>query len=107
MKDVPSGRFADDVDLPMRRLVGGDASLDRAFSGLISRGGWPRRRAAAASGHCRVSTCDVLGKPSASLTLEDLALIAASALEATRTADGVVITHGAAGTAIRAAFELF
>jgi L-asparaginase/Glu-tRNA(Gln) amidotransferase subunit D len=49
----------------------------------------------------------VLGKPSASLTLEDLALIAASALEATRTADGVVITHGAAGTAIRAAFELF
>jgi hypothetical protein len=63
----------------MRRLVGGDASLDRAFSGLISRGGWPRRRAAAASGHCRVSTCDVLGKPSASLTLEDLALIAARA----------------------------
>jgi L-asparaginase len=40
------------------------------------------------------STRDILAKPSASLTLADLALIAASALEATRTADGVVITHG-------------
>jgi L-asparaginase len=37
---------------------------------------------------------DLLAKPSASLTLEDLALIAASALEATSAADGVVITHG-------------
>jgi L-asparaginase len=41
-----------------------------------------------------IETRDVLGKPSASLTLEDLALIAARALEASRVADGIVITHG-------------
>ncbi len=37
---------------------------------------------------------DILAKPSASLTLEDLALIAARAVEAARAADGVVVTHG-------------
>ncbi len=37
---------------------------------------------------------DVLGKPSASLTLEDMALIASAALEAARAADGLVIAHG-------------
>jgi len=41
-----------------------------------------------------IETRDVLAKPSASLTLEDLALIAASALEAATSADGVVVTHG-------------
>lgn len=37
---------------------------------------------------------DVLAKPSASLTLADLALIAKAAAEAAKSADGVVITHG-------------
>lgn len=46
------------------------------------------------AGIADVETRDVLAKPSASLTLADLALIAASALEAAASADGVVITHG-------------
>ncbi len=37
---------------------------------------------------------DLLAKPSASLTLADLALIATAAAEAAATADGIVITHG-------------
>ncbi len=41
-----------------------------------------------------IATRDVLAKPSASLTLADLALIAEAALEAAQTADGVVIAHG-------------
>jgi L-asparaginase len=41
-----------------------------------------------------IETRDVVAKPSASLMLEDLALIAASALEAATSADGVVVTHG-------------
>jgi L-asparaginase len=41
-----------------------------------------------------IETRDLLAKPSASLTLEDLALIAARALDAAAEADGVVVTHG-------------
>ena len=41
-----------------------------------------------------IETRDVLAKPSASLTLADLALIAKTALEAGNSAHGVVITHG-------------
>ena len=41
-----------------------------------------------------IETRDILAKPSASLTLEDIALVAASALEAAGEADGIVITHG-------------
>ena len=37
---------------------------------------------------------DVLAKPSASLTLEDIAIVASAALEAARASDGIVITHG-------------
>jgi L-asparaginase len=37
---------------------------------------------------------DVLAKPSASVTLADIALIAGAAAEAATSADGVVITHG-------------
>jgi L-asparaginase len=41
-----------------------------------------------------VVTRDILAKPSASLTLADLALIARAAAESETAADGVVITHG-------------
>ncbi len=41
-----------------------------------------------------VETRDLLAKPSAALTLADLALIAKAAVDAAQSADGVVITHG-------------
>jgi L-asparaginase len=67
--------------------MAGAASLDLGAEGLAAA--LPQLRDIA-----EFSTRDLLAKPSASLTLEDLALIAASALEAARTADGVVVTHG-------------
>jgi L-asparaginase len=41
-----------------------------------------------------IETRDFPAKPSVSLTLEDIALIAARALEASSATDGIVITHG-------------
>ena len=41
-----------------------------------------------------IKTRDFPAKPSASLTLEDIALIASAVLEAARAADGIVISHG-------------
>jgi L-asparaginase len=71
------------------------AMTDRAMTAPV-RGGAEALAAAVPQIQdiAEIETRDVLSKPSASLTLGDLALIAEAALEAAASADGVVVTHG-------------
>src|SRR5271166_5626258 len=67
--------------------MAGSALVDLAAAGLAAA--LPQLRDVA-----EIETRDLLAKPSASLTLADLAFIAEAASEAAQTANGVVITHG-------------
>jgi L-asparaginase len=101
-KDLFAPPFAGAVALPRPRLTILSTGGTIAMSGAPADGGTTPKLGAAhlaaavpqLQGLAAIETRDVLAKPSASFTLADIAAIAAAAIAAAKTSDGVVVSHG-------------